>query len=927
MRLVTASLLVCLSAGLPLPHASAADDSDKAKLAQKALGILEKNCAQCHGPASKGEGGFNIVLDVQKMIESGGVKDYLIPGNADKSYMFQRVRDGEMPPDSKKVTSRPTDDDIKLLKEWIVAGAPAVASAADIAKRTFITPADMLDLMDKDLTAMRRDKDRLNTRYFILTNLYNAGVPDDQLDIYRVGLSMLVNSLSYHADITPPHPIDDARTIYRIDLRDYDWTPDTWNLILTNYPYGIKRAETAAQDVYTQTGSDMPYVHADWFVFNASRPPLYYDLLKIPATVQELEATLHVNVTANIDNEKFVARAAFNGSGVSQNNRLLERHPLGTTKGAYYRSRDFASSVGKKNLFAHPLDFVEDGGEIIFSLPNGLQAYMLVKGTGERIEKGPVNIVFDKTSRNDPQVINGVSCMSCHDQGMIPKVDQVRPYLEKNKNVFDQDTRDTILALYKPKEEFSEFLRKDGERFRSAAHEAGVPLLDNGKLKSPQPIREFAFFFEGEVGPAQAAAELGLKEDDFLKLLEDNPTLAGEEGGLGTLRVAGGTVKREAFDDKFADLVKAAGVGTVFGGVGDTAQSLVEKGNTLRSNNDVDGALDAYTKAADKDPNNLAAQQGRGDLLFAKEKYTDAIDVYTKAIDLDANDVVSIGNRGLSKFRNGDKDAALVDLNKAIELLSGVGAVYEARGDIRLESKDFSGAIDDFQAAVDKDALNTAASDKLTKALTTRGQDFLDNGKYTEAIADFKKAHDLAPTDEDIAADLARGLHSRGQDSLDNQKFAEAIEDLKQAHDLAPKDTAIGFSLGLAHKGNGDKQEAIDDFTDVIKLDDKNSPAFEMRAKVEADLEKYTDAIDDLKACVDIEPNNAGLIAELGEAYLLNGSYDESIEQATKAIGIDADSAYAYRVRGRAYLKRNNDGDAALGQADLDKAAELEKDK
>ena len=121
MRLVTASLVVCLSAGVLPPRASAADDADKAQLAQKALAVLEKNCAQCHGPASKGEGGFNSVLDVQKMIEA---KDYLVPGNADKSYVFQRIRDGEMPPDSKKVTSRPTDEDVKLLKAWIVAGAP-----------------------------------------------------------------------------------------------------------------------------------------------------------------------------------------------------------------------------------------------------------------------------------------------------------------------------------------------------------------------------------------------------------------------------------------------------------------------------------------------------------------------------------------------------------------------------------------------------------------------------------------------------------------------------------------------------------------------------------------------------------------------------------------------------------------------------------
>ena len=61
------------------------------------------------------------------------------------------------------------------------------------------------------------------------------------------------------------------------------------------------------------------------------------------------------------------------------NNRMVERHR--SIHGAYWKSYDFAGSVGAQNIFNHPLDFTHDGGEVIFNLPNGLQGYYLVNAT------------------------------------------------------------------------------------------------------------------------------------------------------------------------------------------------------------------------------------------------------------------------------------------------------------------------------------------------------------------------------------------------------------------------------------------------------------------------------------------------------------------------------------------------------------------
>src|SRR5207253_5097359 len=125
---------------------------------------------------------------------------------------------------------------------------------------------------------------------------------------------------------------------------------------------------------------DLPYVRGDWFVAVAATPPLYHQILQLPDEERELATLLRLDVDEDICNDR-VARAGFNGSGIARNNRLIERHEAGY--GAYWRSYDFAGNAGVQNLFANPLGpgdgetaFRHDGGEIIFNLPNGLQAYL-----------------------------------------------------------------------------------------------------------------------------------------------------------------------------------------------------------------------------------------------------------------------------------------------------------------------------------------------------------------------------------------------------------------------------------------------------------------------------------------------------------------------------------------------------------------------
>jgi mono/diheme cytochrome c family protein len=533
-RAACALALGCLA--LP-PHAAAADP----KLADKALQVLRQRCSACHGGDGNAKGGFGFVLDRDRLISRAKV----VPGHAADSELFQRVRDGDMPP--KKPLG---DDERAVLRDWIDAGAPSFGGTVVAAAPS---PAEVQRLVLADLRALG-PRQRRFARYLSLSHLAAAGVSAEDLDRHRHALAKLVNSLSWHPHLTRPTPLDPGATVFRVDLRDYKWAARSWDRLAATYPYRLGEDGEAARVAAELTACDHPLLRADWFVATASRPPFYQDFLQMPNSDRSLERLLQVDVLQDIADDN-VVRAGFNGSGVSRNNRVIERHDAAF--GAYWRSYDFRDNFDRENVFQRPLgpspgpaSFVHAGGEIIFNLPNGLQGYMLVDGDGRRIDKGPGDVVSDP-KRPDRLVETGVSCMSCHSKGLLPKDDQVRAHVQKSPEAFTPADRAAILAIYPPAARMRVLMARDMERFAAALKGLGVPMTD------PEPVESVVLRHEAVLDLATAAGEIGLSGEELTKRLRQSPAL---QGKLGALLARGGTVQRSLFQETFPEVVRVFGL-------------------------------------------------------------------------------------------------------------------------------------------------------------------------------------------------------------------------------------------------------------------------------------------------------------------------------------------------------------------------------
>jgi len=508
-------------------------------LGSKVKAILQSHCAGCHGGGKAHKGGFGFVLDRELLVG----RSLVVPGKADQSDLFLRALQGEMPPPSKKI--RPSQAELKILQTWIDAGAPAFDGQGTIAKR--ISEREVAGVILADLKKLDPRRRRF-TRYLTLTHLAYAGRPEKDLQTVREGAAKLFNSLSWHPRISLPERVSVDGTILRIDLRAYKWTPALWERLAFIYPYRTDSGNTRAINGYA--GTEIASLRADWFVATASRPPFYHDLLQLPSTDRGLERLLQVDVPGNIQDDA-IQRSGFNDSGVSKNNRLIERHDA--VHGVLWRSYDFSSNSGRQNLFEHPLgpntgavSFKAVGGEMIFNLPNGLLAYLLVDAKGKRIDKAPGEVVSDPR-RPDQRVETGISCMSCHARGFLFKADQLRGHVEKNAEVFGKQVLAAVRAAHPHKAKFQAQIEEDNRRYLKALEKFGLRDPDQ------EPVNLVTQRFEMTLDGPSAAAELGLTMKEFGLLLKKNPDQARVFGGL---LVKGGTAQRQVFQENFAELAR-----------------------------------------------------------------------------------------------------------------------------------------------------------------------------------------------------------------------------------------------------------------------------------------------------------------------------------------------------------------------------------
>jgi serine/threonine-protein kinase len=496
--------------------------------------VLAANCGQCHGPAltpQQAQAGMNYIDDIDKLVDTGKI----IPLNSAGSRIIQRMVRGEMPPVTTGKTV--TEADINTVAQFIDNPRfwPDVAQTGGncLDDNQLVDFDDLFQEINSDLAKEDND-DQVFFRYISLTNRFTAGQCAEALEKDRQGLAKMMNMLSINAKIESPVPVNPEETLYRIDLRDFDWDrainvegnnfDDVWEAIAANNPYAVEFVGDDADDAKDDTQTAFPVMFADQMMDVAVIGNLYYAIVDVDVNQSINDFILNelqIDVQANLDDEESV-RAGTTKSRISRQDRLVQRDDIEERNGFLWQSFDFEDNgVANDSIFEDPFGFAAGGTEAIFSLPNGMMAFIIADDQGTIVEDS--DILLD-TNQNNFRAITSVSCSNCHAGGLIPVVDEVREVALANAREIglDRDEVEQLESIYVSATEFARITQEDSQGiYQRALQLADLPT------QGGDPVSSIFLRFDQDVRIEDAAGDLGLTPDDLkdnLDLL--NPVLS-----------------------------------------------------------------------------------------------------------------------------------------------------------------------------------------------------------------------------------------------------------------------------------------------------------------------------------------------------------------------------------------------------------------
>lgn len=178
-----------------------------------------------------------------------------------------------------------------------------------------------------------------------------------------------------------------------------------------------------------------------------------------------------------------------------------------------------------------------------------------------------------------------------------------------------------------------------------------------------------------------------------------------------------------------------------------------------------------------------------------------------------------------------------------------------------------------------------------------------DLGDFSGAIVDYSKIIVIQPD--------ADTYYNRANSRYNSQDYLGAKEDYESAYKLDPNFIAALYSLGSVKFDLAEYEEAIKDFSTIIKLIPTDSRTYFLRAASYNALEKYTLALNDYTLAILADPSSDSYYKR-GVFFLGINYYDKANFDFSMAVKLNENNAFAYFYRGTTSLLLGKYNDAII---------------
>ncbi|MFO7865516.1 MAG: tetratricopeptide repeat protein [Candidatus Aminicenantes bacterium] len=269
-------------------------------------------------------------------------------------------------------------------------------------------------------------------------------------------------------------------------------------------------------------------------------------------------------------------------------------------------------------------------------------------------------------------------------------------------------------------------------------------------------------------------------------------------------------------------------------------------------------------KLIEEKPGDIELKQMLAEVYTEQRDYNSAVSVYNKIIELDPDRASAYLELGDVYVNMRKWDEAIPVLEKAVELNPQKTRSYYFIGRAYEEQEDFANAVDAFSKFVESNPENP----------------------------------------EDV--------HQRmGFAQMEIEDYEGAIESLGKAVEKDPGDTRLKAKLAEAHRAAEQYEEAEKIYEGLAEANPD-----EARVYYNTIIQMYDNAgmpdnaIDAAKKIVELDPENADAVYNLGYMYVKEERFQEAVETFNRAIEIRPSFEYAYMNLGFSYSQLNQYGNA-----------------
>ncbi|HEX4439176.1 MAG TPA: alkaline phosphatase family protein [Thermoanaerobaculia bacterium] len=310
---------------------------------------------------------------------------------------------------------------------------------------------------------------------------------------------------------------------------------------------------------------------------------------------------------------------------------------------------------------------------------------------------------------------------------------------------------------------------------------------------------------------------------------------------------------------------------------GRTAASYLNEGSARAASGDSDGALKAFGKAVQIDPENASALVYAAHIYVERGELARAGELLDRAVRLKPEDTSVRLQRAAWRLAGGDLSNANAELEAASRLDDRLPLYHILRARVADASRNFDAALSELAEA---EAL-TDADGFLSQIYVERAEITAELGRVPEAEAAVSRASALVPE-----AELA-GV--RGRVALAKRDPASAARLFHSAIDARPKDPSLEVDLGRALGAQGDAAGADAAFGRAIA----KAGTAEEKERTFGDVATYYQRTGDEARVMEILrdgtaalPASAAMWAMIGAAYGRASRMEDAIGAYEKSVAV-----------------------------------------